>query len=385
MKILVISKCATHPVDEGNKKMILSYCDLLSKMGHELHFLYIKTRPFRKNIRKDYICSFEDTRNYWGKRLHVFRINYFQNFWNSALPHIRRITSGYWNVDDEYPLGLTTYVNKLQCKYNFDACLVNYVFLSKVLDGINIPKCAIFTHDHFTFKNLVTGIPKCLQSLKPNEEARGLQRAQHIFAMQDEEAVLFKALSPRSEIYVNYCNFDYVEQPIVCNYNILFLSGGNEYNLNGFKWFLDNIFPIIIDGIPSLRLIIGGSICKMLRIWNLPEQIKLYGYVNNLSAFFLQGDVAINPTYQGTGLKIKTFESISYDKVTVVHPHSTNGIYHKYEAPVFAFSEPQDWLAFFKKVLGNQTIIGEIKERNRKYIKNLNKFVQSEYARFLNS
>ena len=40
--------------------------------------------------------------------------------------------------------------------------------------------------------------------------------------------------------------------------------------------------------------------------------VIICGYIYDLSAFYRQGDVAINPVYLGTGIKIKTFEALSY-------------------------------------------------------------------------
>lgn len=69
---------------------------------------------------------------------------------------------------------------------------------------------------------------------------------------------------------------------------------------------------------------------------DLGEGVKLIGYVDSPNVLYEQGDVAINPTYQGTGLKIKTFEAISYDKVTMVHPHSMKGVFEKDKTSLFS-------------------------------------------------
>lgn len=74
---------------------------------------------------------------------------------------------------------------------------------------------------------------------------------------------------------------------------------------------------------------VGGSICKMLSGLSDIDGVKVLGYIDSPANFYAQGDVAINPVYQGTGLKIKTFESISFDKVVMVHPHSMAGIFKK--------------------------------------------------------
>ena len=110
----------------------------------------------------------------------------------------------------------------------------------------------------------------------------------------------------------------------------------------------------------------------------------LQGYVANPYDFYAQADVCINPCYQGTGLKIKTFEAVSYDKVTMVHPHSMNGIFDKEHAPLFASDKPEDWLRFLEKVWSEPSEIKRIKAEDKDYLERMEAFVDKEYQRFLN-
>lgn len=84
--------------------------------------------------------------------------------------------------------------------------------------------------------------------------------------------------------------------------------------------------------------------------------------------FYSKGDVVINPTFQGTGLKIKTFESISYDKISMCHPHSKIGIFDPYTAPLFSSKEPSEWVNYLIEVWNSKKRILEIKNNNKDYI-----------------
>ena len=97
----------------------------------------------------------------------------------------------------------------------------------------------------------------------------------------------------------------------------------------------------------------------------------------------MKGDVAINPCQVGTGLKIKTFEAVSYGKVTMVHPHSIIGIFRKDHAPVFASNVPKDWIDYLRKVWGEKDFIAFIKDGNKNYIESMNAFVENEYHTWL--
>ena len=101
--------------------------------------------------------------------------------------------------------------------------------------------------------------------------------------------------------------------------------------------------------------------------------------------FYAQADVAINPVFQGTGLKIKTFEAISYDKVTLVHPHSMAGVFRKEEAPLLASDNPEEWVKILEKVWNSTEFIKQHKLQNKRFLKEMNEFIVNEYKRFLDA
>ena len=48
MRILIISKCPTHPTNAGNRWWILSQAEMFMSLGHDVYFLYINEMPLRK-------------------------------------------------------------------------------------------------------------------------------------------------------------------------------------------------------------------------------------------------------------------------------------------------------------------------------------------------
>lgn len=383
-KVLVVSRCSTHPITMGNRKLIYEYCKLLESIGCEVHFCYVHTLHLKKRRQKEEIECLNRSREYWGDKFHCFNVKGYSRIRYSVINKIRKdFFHGYWNVDDEHPHGLDAYVEELQKQYSFDALIVNYIYLSKLLENCTVPRKALFTHDTYAFKDIRVGIKNMDKSLMPNEEAKGIQRAPVVFAMQDQEADYFSIISPRSKILINYSNFDFFCSDIVGNHTLLFLSGSNIFNVNGWHWFYKEILPYIIKRFPDAQVIVGGGICDVLKADDYCENVKLYGRVKTPKDFFALGDISINPCYQGTGLKIKTFESIAFDKVTMAHPHSMIGVYDKANAPIFASQRPEDWVDFLEKAWRNPAFISEWKERNKDYMQRLNEFVVNEYKRFL--
>lgn len=380
-KILVISIVKIPPFILGNQKCISEYCDLLTRMGYELHFLV--------SVYKNEDVS--QMRDYWGDRLHLFYI-LNNNIWQKIKNRIRakfirlryRLSGGYNHVDDFYPVGLKSFVEKLQDKLRFHAIIINYVTLSKVFEGKLSCKKIIYTHDCMSFKRLRYNMSSFWIDLKPNEEAKGLQRCDIVLSIQENESVYFKYLHPQGRIITVYSYFETHQQELTYNKNVLFLSGTSQLNVNGIKTFIRDVWPLVLEREPQATLIIGGSICKVIGEVK-GSRVKIVGIKENLDDFYKLGDIAINPVYQGTGLKIKTFEAMSYGKVTIVHPHSAEGIYKPQEAPLLIGKTPLEFASHIVNALNNSNIRKEYALKGIKYIDSLNEYIEKQYRNVLDS
>lgn len=380
MKILIVSDEITHPSTAGNRQWILAQSMLLMELGHEVHFLYIKKTSLRSKHRVDET----DARKFWAERFHVLDTGRLGGLRYAFFLQLRRrFCKGYFKCDDMYVPKLTKTVESLNKKYCFDAVFVNYYWLSKLFLKTRIPLKVLCTHDCFSFKDYKGG-KNAWMCTNANEEAKALQRCDVVLGLQQDESTYFSYLAPLSKIYTVYCSYQYHAQPVVGNHNILFLSGPNKYNLEGLSWFVDEVLPLIIERFADAKLVVGGGICNALANLNGRTDVELLGFVDDPYDFWARGDVAINPTFRGTGLKIKTFEAISFDKVTMVHPHSAIGIFKRDSAPLFASENPQNWADFITKAWNSCGEIESIKSKNCKYIEELNGFIKKQFEEMLN-
>lgn len=378
MNILMVSDRPNVPVTAGNRSFIHALCELFSVKGYEVHFLFIVEPSQRQS------GDVEVMREYWGCRLHIYNVSAWTKSLRSLLVRWRWwFCNGYYHCDDYYPQGLHRFVNKLNHEYGFDACFVNYYYLTKLFIKTSIPRKGLITHDYFAYKNLLIGGKHIYLNTNAHQEAIAMQRSPHIFALNEEEACYFKRLSPQSTVHNIYSYYKYSAQPLFGNHNILFLSGSNKFNQDGIKWFIAHVLPLITNLCSDARLVIGGSICNVLRKMSLPKEVVLEGFVQSPEEFYKKGDIAINPISQGTGLKIKTFEAVSFDKVTVVHPHSQTGIYKPEEAPLYVSDKPEEWAEFIIGTWNDPNSILDIKKRNKEYIEDMDEEIWKQYSQFL--
>lgn len=374
-KILIISTMPTHPTDAGNRAAIMAQVHILQKMGHEVHFLFA-------SMELSHSVDYDALKSYWGEKLHIFTMNRILKAKRVFIDFCRKkFNHGYWKVDDHYPWGLAGYVNQLNKKEHFDACIIQYYRLSHLLQDISIPRKAIYTHDVFSYKDKRIG-KSFYETLNADEEAKAMQRCPTIFAIQKEEAAYFQMLSPNSKVYTVYNPYQTHQSQLSNNKTLLYLASRMEFNVSGILFFLDNVWPSLNKKIPGIKLIIGGTVCE--RIESRYDNVTLLGRVHSLDAFYALGDIVINPVFQGTGLKIKTFEALSYGKVTIVHPHSMIGIYKREKAPLLQASTIEEWINAIFDLIKTPHQIEDFSQKSIYYIEDMNRYIQMQYATFLN-
>jgi len=376
-KILIISPSYTHPTTAGNRKCIMDYCNMLRNMGCDVYLLLV-------NYEFDYLYKneIECTAKAWGNHFFLYQTSWLHSCYKHIKNKFRKYTNYYWGVDDWYPSGLTNYINRLHEKHHFDSVIVNYIYLSKVFCGLNIAVKALYTHDVFIHKSKRVGF-KADFTLTPSEESKGLMRCNNILSIQENETQLFHYLAPRKNIYTVYSYFAINRQPLLYNSNLLFFSGSNQFNINGIKNFIYDILPIITNVYPNICLLVGGKICDVIKEWKIPKNVILKGLYDNPEEFYALGDIAINPTYQGTGLKIKTFEAMSYGKITLANEHSCEGIYQNHKSPIFITNNANDYINALKKCQTKEDR-NNLQQKTLDYMMNFQNHVKSQFSKALN-
>lgn len=369
-KVLIVSPTPTHPTIGGNRSCILSYCEMLRREGYQVSYLWIV----------NFDTSSSDVRlmnEYWGDQLFLFRKGFFHRIKESLLRHLFFKRTGYYNVDDHYPFGIGFLVSKLRKQKEFDSVIVNYVFLSKIFKLFPKEKKVLFTHDAFTNKFQFTN--SRWFSLTPNDEQKGLNRADIVLSIQERESIFYSFLTKRP-VLTSFTYFDIQESSFIGNKNILYLGGANSYNIDSLIWYIENVHRKLVEIDPDIKLLIGGAICKFLGNFKGEKGLSLLGFVENKSAFYNLGDVSINPTCQGTGLKIKTFEALANGKVLVAHSHSLEGMHRGYEKPFLIADSAEEFINSIILFLNDEELVVKQKAKALEYVR----FMNTETLRVFN-
>ena len=325
MKILIISPTPTHPQNAGNRTRIFKMVELFKEQGHDVSFVY-------SNQEKDF--DIEGMQNYWGDNIYV--VDYSKpplqnkNKWvDSVLNKLNKDRQYYSNIDDFYNQNLDGFLHELTLKNIFDIVVVEYVFLSKAF--LNFPASTLKvldTHDVMTNRHrlfLENGKKPSWYSTSAAQEQKGLNRADHIISIQDNEKNHFSKLTSKPITTIGHMVDIY---PLATpntppRKRILFLGSNNPSNVFGIQTFIAEIFPAIRKSIPDLELIIVGTVSSIIS--DQDGVIKM-GEMPDIKSIYDLSDIVINPLTIGTGLKIKSIEALGFSKALISTSVGADGL-----------------------------------------------------------
>jgi len=321
-KILLISPTPTHPRTAGNRARVESLLNGLKQLGHDVYFCHVQSEK----------GDDEEMRKAWGER--YFSIPYSRprkqrSIWNKKVKALFDPNARYiFSIDEWYDPTIDVSISQLKNKYRFDAVMVEYVFFSRVLNlfGKDVLKI-IDTHDVFAdrhLKYLKNGQRPRWYSTTRREEAKGLNRADIVIAIQEMERVYFSQLTSKKVVTVGHTvEIHNPSGKQATGKRILFVASDNPINIDGINHFIAEIFPYIRREVPEAELTLAGSVCSVVT-----EQagiVKL-GRVEDLAPVYEASSIVINPVRISTGLSIKNLEALGYSKPLVTYPAGAEGL-----------------------------------------------------------
>jgi hypothetical protein len=314
LNVLVVSPTPTHPAIQGNRQRVSDICRAIQSMGAKVTLLYYATESI----------SADD----------ALKMNAAWDAFEVAFPHSlehKRSLVRHPAIDDWFDDEISAAVSRLISSKRFDVCVVNYVWYSRLLEGLpaNVVR-VIDTHDVFggrAEKFADIGLDPAWFHTSVAEEKTGLDRADYVIAIQDGEArLLAERTSARVVSIGRLSPDDFLPlrkknpgEPLLVGY----LGSGNPFNVASIL-----SFAAVALGrsevLAKIEFYVAGPICDALRSVSHPFQ--LCGIVKSVSEFYRDIDVAINPMLGGTGLKIKSLEAMGFGKPLVATSDAMTGI-----------------------------------------------------------
>lgn len=327
-KVLFVSDVPSHPSTAGNRARIRALVDAAERLGHEAHFAAL----LRPGARLDPAMA----RRY-GPRLHELPFRRRRDL-SWAAGHARRrwgrwlrSDAGWrWGLDAWYDERLDDRLQTLQQREAFDVVVIEYVYLSRaaLAFGAGVRK-VIDTHDRFTDRHrlsLQAGASYDWFSLSAADERRGLARADVVLAIQQDEAAAFAQLLAGTTTVVETVGHVFDPDETVARTRApraLLVGSDNVLNVEGARYFADHVLPHIRSRLPGFELLVAGDVGRAIA--DALDVHKL-GRVPAIAEAYAQAAVALNPVRSGTGLCIKTLETMAFGLPLVTTRSGARGL-----------------------------------------------------------
>jgi glycosyltransferase involved in cell wall biosynthesis len=299
--------------------------DALQALGHETHFLHLQ-QPLR----------FADAglREYWGPRLHVFRGLSPRSCYGRGRRKALRLAAKSLHldlpVDSYHDPTAARFLEQLFARRPFDVVVVSYVFYSRLLESApEGVRRLLDTHDVFAERYRLyrdRGQPGEFFSTSRAGEGKALDRADAVLAIQEADASHFAAISRSPVTVVGHLAppLEAVPGSSPPAAAMLFVGGPMGINVHGMRWFLEEVLPLVRQGVPGAELWLVGGIGERVRGGG--PGVRRLGFVEALDDLYRRAAVVINPQRFGTGLSIKSVDALRHGRPLVATASGARGL-----------------------------------------------------------
>lgn len=314
LNVLVFTPTPTHPTIQGNRQRVFDMCRAMQSLGAHITLLYYATEGVGP-------AAARQMRETWGNLEILFPRGFVH----------RRGFVRYHAIDDWYDDTIDAALDRLCGERKFDVCVVNYAWYSRVLERLPSDIVRVIdAHDIFggrAERFTEIGLDPVWFHTSAAEESIGLDRADFVVAIQDEEA---RTLRQRTESPVHSIGFLSSARFLPLRrrgpaerLRVGYIGSANPFNVASVLAFADAIKDRS-EIANAFDIHIAGLVCGA--VGSLTHPFILRGVVDSIAEFYDSVDIIVNPMLGGTGLKIKSLEALSFGKPLVATPDAMVGI-----------------------------------------------------------
>lgn len=347
--VRVISRQRIMPRDNGSSAYLLTLCRALRKAGFDLHLISptpgtfgrvpvmpvgelanVFTRmDFRGGVRIGNFLFALDPRVFLAAAVGII---------GRTLSRIGLPSPVNWQRPAPYAMALPWTAEDLlfvarKSQGQTQAVIADYVFCLPAAAFAMAPlqPSAVIMHDLLSaraenFQH--AGASDSVAQLDAEAEADLLRRADLVIAIQAQEGEVVRQMVPgQTKVVVAPMSQPALDAPQPGEgAGLLFVGSGTAPNVDGMRWFLAEVWPLIRAQRPDVSISIAGLVCGKLGAEAQLPGVSLLGRVPNLAGLYRRADVVVAPLRVGSGLKIKLIEALAAGKAIVASPVTLQGV-----------------------------------------------------------
>jgi glycosyltransferase involved in cell wall biosynthesis len=153
------------------------------------------------------------------------------------------------------------------------------------------------------------------------------------------------------------------------NHCRIIYAGSFRYkpNYQAMQWFIGRVFPLVLQQIPEVELIITGDHA------NLPlpslEHVKLAGYVDDIKSLVASCDVSLAPLWSGGGTRLKILEAMALGTPVVATAKGAEGLLVQHGRHLLIADEPEKFAEHVVQLLKNKDLRNQLSENALQLVK----------------
>lgn len=159
------------------------------------------------------------------------------------------------------------------------------------------------------------------------------------------------------EVFPNCVNLDdYRGTEKTVQHCQLIFSGSFRYHPNYYamQWFVRHVFPLILEKIPDVQLVITGDHANL----PLPQtkNIILAGYVDDIKSLIASCNVSIAPLWSGGGTRLKILEAMAAGTPVVATSKGAEGLLTENGEHILIADQPEIFAQSVIRILSDQEL-----------------------------
>jgi glycosyltransferase involved in cell wall biosynthesis len=353
MKILQLTKKFPYPLNDGESIAVTYLSKAMNNLGTEITLLSMNTtkHPFD-------ISTLPNNFNHY-QAIHLIDID-----------NRIKITDAFLNLFSNLSYHIERYISKdfqeklieLLSNNDFDIVHLETLYLAPYLETIrkhSKAKIAMRSHnvEHEIWKRITEnssfGAKKWYLNLLTkrleNFEIEQLNQYDLMVAMTERDLNFFYNLGLKIPSMVAPVGLDLKDYPVIelqknSQMECCFIGSLDWLpNIEGLKWLIEEVWPLVIEKLPKASLHIAGKNTPEWLLNLKSKGITVHGEVASAVNFINQYQMMLVPLHSGSGMRVKILEGMAMGKLVISTEIGLEGIPAKAEKEVLIANKAMEF------------------------------------------
>jgi glycosyltransferase involved in cell wall biosynthesis len=246
----------------------------------------------------------------------------------------------------------------------YDFFFNSYVFWANFADLVPDSVVKIIDlHDLMTLSEFMRSNDKEFRfGMMFQQEVNAIDKHDFAISISEEETLVLEPFCTRARFINLPVSFnDNFRNNSRFTYDTMFIGSDNPFNEKGIRWFMEKVYPVLP---PELRIAIVG---KVTRFVEQRQNITLIPFAEQLDEVYFGTKSVFCPLLDGTGLKVKIVEALSYGKPIVTTKWGLIGILQKENNGCIRADEPDAFARAIIKLVSEKDYYEMLSAQSRTF------------------